>query len=601
LKIRRTSAAIAVAATGALLFSACSSPAGNDEEPESTETSEAAEVDPDDPCKQDTGVTETADGNVSFSVGEDEFLGYNSVTPETYSTYNSVVTERILGGFWYFGVDGTICHDETFGTYEVTNEDPLQVTYTIADDAVWSDGTPVTVADFVLSWGAQSVPSEEDPATGLFNHVSGLTYGEYVPEGPQGDADGKEFVLDYPTVYADWEIQVEAPMPAHVAAEQAGVTTEELVTAIRDRDYTALAPIAEFWNTGWLSASGELPDAALVPSSGPYAFKENGWTAGQSLTLTANEEFWGAPPATKELTFRFTAADTHVQALQNGDLDVIEPQATVDTLGQLEAIGDSVTVVTGSSLTWEHLDFNFREGNVFADSLPLREAFALCVPRQQIIDNLIAPINPDAVVMNAREVFPFQENYEAVVSESYDGRYDEVDIDAAKAKIAEAGVTTPVTVRIGYSAPNPRRTDQVSLIKSSCDQAGFEIQDVGAADFFDNTLPNGDYEVALFAWAGSGQIASGQNIYATGQPQNYGEYSDPVVDEAWDTLASSVDPEVHLEQTKIIEKQLWDTLFGIPVFAHPGVVAFNSDLQNVRDTATQSTVVWNAEQWARAS
>lgn len=602
MKIRRTSAAIAVAATGALLFSACTSPAGNnDDDAESTETTAAAEIDPDDPCKQDAGITETQDGEISFSVGEDEFLGYNSWTPETYSTYNSVVTERLQGQFFYFGTDGTICHDETFGSYEVTNEDPLQVTYTIADDAVWSDGTPITAADFILDWAAQAIPTEADPETPLFNHVSGLTYGEYVPEGPKGEPDSKEFVLDYPTVYADWEILVAAPLPAHVAAEQSGMTVEEMVTAIRDRDYTKLAPLAEFWNTGWLSPTpGELPDPALVPSSGPYTFKENGWTAGQSLTLTANEEYWGTPPATRELTFRFTAADTHVQALQNGDLDVIEPQATVDTLGQLEAIGDTVTVETGSSLTWEHLDFNFREGNVFADSLPLREAFALCVPRQQIIDNLITPLNPDAEVMNAREVFPFQENYDEVVEASYDGRYDEVDIEAAKAKIAEAGVQTPVTVRIGYSAPNPRRADQVALIKSSCDQAGFQVQDVGAADFFDNTLPNGDYEVALFAWAGSGQKASGQNIYATGQPQNYGEYSDPVVDEAWDTLASSVDPEVHLEQTKIIEKQLWDTLYGIPVFAHPGVVAYSSTLQNVRDTATQSTVVWNAEQWARA-
>ena len=363
---------------------------------------------------------------------------------------------------------------------------------------------------------------------------------------------------------------------------------------------SVLKPAADFWNTGWLSASGELPDPSIAPSSGPYTLKENGWTAGQSLTLTANEEYWGTPVGTKELTFRFASADTHVQALQNGDLDVIEPQATVDTLGQLEAIGDSVTVKTGNQLTWEHLDFNFREGNVMGDNLALREAFALCVPRQQIIDNLIAPINPDAIVMNAREVFPFQENYEAVVEASYDGRYDTVDIEAAKAKIAESGVATPIPVRIGYSAPNQRRSDEVALIKSSCDQAGFEVQDVGAADFFDNSLPNGDYEVALFAWAGSGQIASGENIYSTTGQQNYGQYSNEEVDAAWRTLASTVDPEVHLEQVKVIEKLLWDDLFGIPVFAHPGVVAYNSSLQNVRDSAAQSTVVWNAEQWVRA-
>ncbi len=31
------------------------------------------------------------------------------------------------------------------------------------------------------------------------------------------------------------------------------------------------------------------------------------------------------------------------------------------------------------------------------------------------------------------------------------------------------------------------------------------------------TQERGDYDVALFAWAGSGQITSGQNIYATEQ------------------------------------------------------------------------------------
>src|SRR5690606_29751983 len=135
--------------------------------------------------------------------------------------------------------------------------------------------------------------------------------------------------------------------------------------------------------------------------------KLSAWEAGQSVTLVANENYWGTPPATKTLVYRFVAPDAMVQALQNGDLNIIEPQATVDTVAQLEALGDAVSTLTGESLTWEHLDFNCNNG-VFADSLELREAFAMCVPRQQIIDNLIKPIDPNATVMNAREVFPFQ-------------------------------------------------------------------------------------------------------------------------------------------------------------------------------------------------
>ncbi|MEV0891336.1 ABC transporter family substrate-binding protein [Promicromonospora sp. MEB111] len=604
MKIRRLSAAVAVAASGALLFSACTSPAGNDDPTEGEATATSASADG--PCKADLGDVTTADGEIKVSV-EDEFLGYNSNTPETYSTYNSAVTERLFGGFWYFGDDGSICTDEEYGTYEALSEDPLQVEYTLNDEAAWSDGTPITYADYLLDWAAQAITedgkvTEDGSEVPLFNHISGLTLGDYVPEGPQADSpDAKSFTYDYERVYADWKIQIGSPFPAHVVAEQAGVSTEELVTAIQDLDLDVLKKAAKFWNEGWLSQPGEVPDPAITPVSGPYNFKADGWEAGQYITLEANDKYWGTPAATKELTIRFVAADAQIQALANGDLDVIQPNGpTVDTVTQLEQLGDAVTVDTNQNLTWEHLDFNFKSG-IFADSLEAREAFALCVPRQKIVDDLIKPIAPEAVVMDAREVFPFQDNYEATVSESYDGRYDEVDLDAAKEKFAAAGLKEGEKVRIGYAAPNPRRAAEVEAIKSSCDQVGFEIVDNAAPDFFDKDLPNGDYEVALFAWAGSGQIASGENIYSTTGQQNYGGYSDETVDEAWKTLAGTTDEAVHAEQTVIIEKQLWDTLFGIPLFAHPGVIASSSSVENVRNTAAQSGVVWNSEQWARAS
>lgn len=604
MKIRRLSAAVAVAATGALLFSACTSPAGSDDPAEGESTAASAEADG--PCKADLGEVETADGEIKVSV-EDEFLGYNSLTPETYSTYNSAVTDQLFSTFYYFGTDGTICPNETYGTYEAISEDPLQVEYTLNDEAAWSDGTPVTYADYLLDWAARAITADgkvtkDGTEKPLFNHIDGLSLGDYVPEGPQADSvDAKTFTYDYERVYADWKINSYPPLPAHVVAEQAGVSTEELVTAIEEIDLSVLKKAAKFWNEGWLSQPGQVPDPAIAPVTGPYTFKADGWEGGQYITLEANPEYWGTPAATKELTFRFVAADAQIQALANGDLDVIQPNGpTVDTVTQLEQLGDAVNVDTDQGLTWEHLDFNFNSG-IFADSLEAREAFAHCVPRQKIVDDLIKPIAPEATIMNAREVFPFQDNYEDVVSGSYDGRYDEVDLDAAKEKFEAAGLKEGEKVRIGYAAPNPRRAAQVEAIKSSCDQVGFEIVDTAAPDFFDKALPNGDYEVAMFAWAGSGQIASGENIYSTPGTQNYGGYSDKTVDEAWKTLSSTTDEAVHQEQTVIIEKQLWDTLFGIPLFAHPGVIASSSGLENVRNTAAQSGVMWNAEQWSRAS
>ena len=578
--------------------------AAGDDDSATSEDGAAAGGD-EDTAKADLGDIETAQDEISFSTGSEQYNAYNGDVSSTNSTYNAVVNDRLIGSFWYWGTDGTVYPNEWFGSYEVTSEDPLTVEYTISDEAVWSDGTPVTANDYLLVWASSNPESLGGVDTLGFDPVSD-TFGAYVPDGLETEVDSKEFTIVYPEPYPDWELVVSGAHPSHVVAEQSGMEPGELAQAILDGDGETVAQASEFWNTGWVFNDYEIPDESIVPSSGPYTLQGSVWEKDLSLSLVPNEEFYGPAPATENLTFKFADPGTHVQALQNGDINVIEPQATVDTMDQLAGMGDTVTTLTGDEMTWEHLDFNFGEGSVFSDDeggLAAREAFAMCVPRQQIVQNLIQPINPEAEVMNLREKFPFQPDYQEVLSAAYDGQYDEVDIEGAAAKLEEAGLETPVEVRIGYSAPNPRRTDEVTAIKASCDEAGFDIVDAGDSTFFQQggPLETGDWEVALFAWAGSGQIASGQPIYSTGGGQNYGGFSNEEVDAAWDELASSNDEAVHLEQIKKIEKLLWDELYGIPLFAHPGVIGHDASLENVRHNSTQTGVAWNAEQWVRAN
>ncbi|MFL0421377.1 ABC transporter family substrate-binding protein [Micrococcus luteus] len=616
MKYTKLSAAAALAAGSALILSACAPGGGNagDSSSNGSGASQGGDsgagnviegdkgqkltAEASGPELADLGDVETQDGSIAYSVGADDFLSYNGLQSNTYTTYNSAVVDRMFSSFWYFGTDGSIIPNKDFGTYEKTSDDPLTVKYTISDDAKWSDGTPVTAGDFIVHWAANNdTVKAEGSETPLFDSIS-FEQGKYIPEAPEGEADGKEFTVTYPEPYADWEILISTALPAHIVAKEAGMSFEELVTAAKEKDVEALTPAAEFWNDGWDFSPGELPDASLVPSMGPYKFKDGGWQAGQSITLEANPEYWGTPPATKELVLRFADPKTHVQALQNGDLDVIEPQATVDTLQQLEGLGDDVNVQTGDQLTWEHVDYNRGEGSVFADSPELREAFALCLPRQQIVDNLIKPIYADAQVMNLREVFPFQDKYQEVVDEAYPKEMDEPNIEKAKELVEKSGVSKP-TVRLGYQAGNQRRTETVALIKSSCDQAGFDVQDANSPVFFKEVMPAGDYDAALYAWAGSGQKASGANIYQSDGAQNQQSYNNPEVDAAWDKLATSLDEDEQLEQVKTIEKLLWEDFQAIPLYAHPGLVGHKADVANVRDTAAQSGALWNVEQWVR--
>ena len=68
----------------------------------------------------DVGIKETADGQVVYSPGAGNWGAYNSLTSATNSVYNQVVVDQLLGNFWYFGTDGTICEDKEFGSFETS-------------------------------------------------------------------------------------------------------------------------------------------------------------------------------------------------------------------------------------------------------------------------------------------------------------------------------------------------------------------------------------------------------------------------------------------------------------------------------------------------
>lgn len=605
MRLKRVSAAVAMGAAAALALAACapggpaaqSSSASGSSGGSSSGAPSAPQVDG--TGKFELGDVTTQDKEIKVSVGSTEFGGYNGLTPETYDTYTSAVTGMYQSSFFYYGTDGKVIANTELGTAELVSESPMKVKYTISDKAVWSDGTPITVADAVLAWGTQNAKLVgADGKTPVFNNVSSDLV-ELAPKGPEGDLKGKTFEVTYKDPNLDWKLQTFLDFPAHVVAKQADMSVDDLAAALRAQDKDKLAKAAQFWNKGWNKGPGQLPSKELNVSSGPYIL--DSWEKGQSVTVKANDKWWGTKPGVNKITFRFVDPGAMVQALQNGDLDVMSPQPTLDTLKQLENLGSAVNIQRGNTMTWEHVDFNFRGTSVFKDDADLRKAFAMCIPREQIVDQLIKPLNPDAKVLNSRVSFPGDEDYDAITGAAYDKKYDSVDLEGAKKILADKG-KDKLKVRIGYNSPNPRRANEVQLIKASCDQAGFDVQDISSADFSADGGPQtkGDYDAFLFAWASSGQLTSDRNIYSTGSAQNFGKYSNKTVDAELTKISQTMDLNARVESLKIAEKALWDDMFGIPLFQHPGLDASKANITNVKFNASQNGITWNAEQWATA-
>ncbi|WP_298251518.1 ABC transporter family substrate-binding protein [uncultured Arthrobacter sp.] len=586
---------LAALSIGALMLSACGSAGG-------TSDSDSA---------SSSGSNENLASTITIAISQAP-TAYNGNTAATNAVYNTYVDNLSSSAFVSYSPSGSLEQNTDFGSYEKTSDDPLTVKYTINEDAVWSDGTPIDYDDVLLSWASMSgthPTGETDEETGaeadLFQASS--TNGFSQMKMIEGEAGDKEFEVVFDEPYADWEALFTTGvfMPAHIAAEQGGLSADgdgaELIDAIKNDDRDALTPVAEFWNTGWAYEADlpTLPDLALLPSSGPYKLDN---AVNGTLTLKKNEEYWGEEREgqTETMVFKTVVDEEAVQALQNGDVDIIDPSSpTVDTKTALEQIGETVTVDTGQSFTFSHVDLDQRPGAVFED-LKVRQAFAACIPKADMVNKFVTPVDPEGSVLNLREYQPSHDDYQTVLDGAPAAQGDGVaDIEKAKSLLEEAGKTEPVKVSMMFASTSQLRADQVSLVKDSCDKAGFEITPQPEAEWSAKLPQPGAWDAVIFGWSGSGLVASGQSIYVTDGEQNFGGYTNEEVDSLWDDIATSTDAEQVVPLKTELEQALADTQYNVVLYANPSLAGYTSDLEGVELNPTQTGITWNAYTWTK--
>lgn len=525
---------------------------------------------------------------------EQEFNSYNNNTAASASVANAVVLNQVLRGFWFTGPQGAAQPDSEFGTYQRIASNPLTVRYTFNPKATWSDGNPIDCDDAVLAWAANSgrwPTGKRDPDTGskvtAFSSARpGAWANVKAPECADGD---RSFTVTYDRVYADWS-SLFGPgtiLPAHIVEKESGVP--DIIAAVKADNTKTMIKVGDIYNSLWLFKPGQYK-TEISPSAGPYQVSK--WQAGQSITLRPNPRWWGRPPQAATLVIRFIPQDRQVNALRTGAVQVIDPTPTTELLAQLDEGGSPVKVSMYDSFTWEHLDFNF-EGQF--KSKPLRQAFAKCVPRQQILDNLIKPQNQNAKILQSRFLLPFQPGYAKLVNLGGQA-FNTVDIAGAH-KLLQVNGKLGMKVKIAYQTPNPRRKAEVDLIRDFCGQAGFKVVDGGTNTFFGGALDRADFDVALFAWTGSPLVTQSYATYLTNGAQNKGKYSNSEVDLLLKQLYSEINPDSQLALLARLDTTLWSDLATMPLFAFPAMLATAANVQGVRYNPSGADVTYNANDW----
>jgi peptide/nickel transport system substrate-binding protein len=533
-------------------------------------------------------------------------------------------------GFNYYDSESTLIKNTQFGTYELVSSDPLTVKYTVNSGVKWSDGAAVDASDMLLAWVANScllnnVEATYDEETGEVTNQDELDAGVFfdsascggdlgqVTATPVVSDGGRSVTLVYDSQIVDWELLFGIGVSAHVTTQVAfpdeeltdEAAKQKLIDAINNKDLDVLAPISKAWSTAY-DMTDYPENTDLLVSNGAYVI--TGLVADQSVTLTANPDYsWGPSPKVETITVRIISEPlAAVQALANGEVDLISPQATADILDALKEYEDFIDVVGGGEAVYEHIDLTFDNAGPFdpasygddADkALKVRQAFLKAIPRDKIVNDLIKPINPSATVMNSFTQLPGYPWYDDIVAANGSAEYA-YDPEGAKALLEEAGVSTPVDVKFLFSSTNPRRGLQYVLIKEAAAEAGFNVVDASSPTWSAD-LGSGTYDAALFAWVStSTSVSGGQGIFVGGAGNNLTGYGNTDVDALYKSLSTEFDPEVQKDLLTQIETLLWADAYGTTVFQHPGVTAYNKNkLSGVVPAPLSPNMFWNFWEW----
>ena len=600
MKISRLAALGAVVGATALVLSGCSAP----------QASEIVE-------------------NTSISVAQNaSFVEYNTQTSNGNSTYNSNITYMTTSSFNYYDNSPKLLKNPKFATYKKISDDPLTIKYTITKGVKWSDGTPVNASDMLLSWAANiskfntvkpildkdgNVTNQKDVDAGVFfDSVSVGSPLDDVTETPKITDGGQSLTLIYSKPYVDWEVNFNMGVPAHetyhlafpdqklsAKKEQAAV-----IKAIQTGDTKVLGPLSKAWSTGYVQPA--MPaDKSVFVSDGPYTITN--LVKDQYATLTANKKYtWGPLPHVQKITVRFIQDPlAQVQALQNGEVGIINGQPTADTQAALDAV-KSAKSINANSASYEHVDLTFNNKGPFdpasyggdaAKALAVRQAFLKIVPREEILTKLIKPLNPKAVLVDSQTLLPGYAGYDDMIKANDSAQYDKVDVDGAKALLQQAGVKTPVNVKFMYGKSNTRRANEYQLIAASGKLAGFNVIDAGNDDW-PSKLGDGTYDAVLFAWQSTSTAVTATMVqWQKGGGNNLNGYANDAVDAAATELNGTFDKAKQLTLLETIEKNLYDDAYGVVIFQFPDVVGYNSKIKNVSDAPLSPTVFWNFYDW----
>jgi peptide/nickel transport system substrate-binding protein len=566
---------------------------------------------------------------------------FNSGTPDTNLTINGAVGYLSGIGFNYYDDKKNLVKNPTFGSYKIVKNGAtdFRIQYTIEKGRVWSDGTPITAVDLllshVLSSNAYSKAAglgdpDSDTVPAFNSNAYGSTYNDNIVGQPVLSADKMSLTLQWKQKLANWDLFGPGPSPVHTlvllsegkkalgTVKENEAARDRFLTAFNSKNTAVLKAIGKVWSESYnITEVNDKTNPLLFVGNG--GFLVDSAVSKSSVTMKTNPKYNSGPKlsgSVDTIIFKFIGDSTAAaQALANGELDVYSGQPTADAVAALKKIS-GVTVKGGIAATYEHWDprVNAAPGQPEYKGLfkghggkgaELRKAFLLSIPREEIVEKLIRPINPDAVVLGSTFLSPGQEGYDRLVANNGSGYYvGPQDVLNAKASrllkkyYPSASASNPVKVTVLVPGNNARRAAEFALAKANALKVGFElVGDVQAS--WSPKIQNSEYDAVFYGYGATSTAQTGSNAnFIIGGGNNRMGVALPALDKILQGLQPPLSNSALVTKIIAAERILHAEGITVGVFQFPAVTAYNKDLKNVKPAPLSPNLVWNYWEWA---
>ncbi len=444
--------------------------------------------------------------------------------------------------------DGTVKTNEDFlKSADLNSTNPEVVTYTVRDEATWSDGTPITWQDFRAQWQALNGSNKD------FQIASSTGYAN-IASVTRGTSD-KQAVVSFATPFSDWQSLFSPLYPA-------STNTNPSV-----------------FNTSWTQG--------LPITAGPFKVAQIDRTS-NTITVVRDEKWWGRKPRLDRIIYRAIPTEAQFDALANNETDFVDIGPDINSFSRAQSAA-GVTIRKALAPNYRHITFNGRPGNILADQ-QLRIAIQKGINRQAITQAQIGRIVPGVTPLGDHIFMQGQRGYQ---DNSQVAAYDPA---VASRMLDQLGWTRQgqgirskdgklLEIRDVIPTQTPVSEQESRQIQQFLAQIGVkvDITPVPSGDFFDKHLIPGNFDITHFSWIGTDfPISSSNSIYGTrgDTQQNFGAIGNDTINNLYAEANREFDPARKIALANQIDQEIWKTGHSLLLYQRPNVVAVRNGVAN---------------------